>query len=204
MKNFAPLSSSTSERLLSLAKQMQKSTASPSAAMRSTSNDCAASQYNTIPQTSAQTYTLMCGRAGHPAIFVYDVATNWPTVSCRVNDHSVVCKGGFYEPADLPPRFDTHGAQHALCPPRLVPASGGIHGGNRDEVIADGSRERKNEDERKQGLDNDKYAEDAQPKSIKSRGCHKTIKLDNRYRYYPGLWLSHRKICKGILKIKVR
>ncbi|KIK47624.1 hypothetical protein CY34DRAFT_8836 [Suillus luteus UH-Slu-Lm8-n1] len=170
--------------------------------MHSTDNDCAASQDNTITQTTAQTRTLMCSRARCPVVFVYDVATDWPTVSCLVNDHSVVCKDRFYRPANSPPQFDTHGAQHALCPPRLIPASGGIHGGNRDEVIADGSRERKNEDERKRGLDNDEYAEDVQPKFIKCRGCHKTIKLDNRYRYYPGLWLNHRKICKGILKIK--
>ncbi|KAG1771293.1 hypothetical protein EDD22DRAFT_842866 [Suillus occidentalis] len=97
----------------------------------------------------------------------------------------------------------THSGQHALCPPRLVPTSWGIDNSNRNEVIADCSRERKNEDQRKQGLDNDKYAEDVHPKFIKCRGCHKAIKLDNQYKYYPGLWIRHRKICKGILKMKI-
>jgi hypothetical protein len=194
--------SSTSVRPLPPAKQMQKSTASPSAAMKSTDNDCVASQYNTIKQTAAQTHTLMCGRAGCPVVFVYDVGTNWSTVSWLIDDHSLVCKGGLYGLADSPPRSDAHCAQHAMCPPQLVPASWGVNGGNRDEVIAGGSGQRKKEDQRKQDLENDEYAEDVQPTSVRCRGCQKAIRLDKRSRYYPGLWTKHRGKCPGIIKIE--
>ncbi|KAG1808343.1 hypothetical protein EV424DRAFT_1350373 [Suillus variegatus] len=81
---------------LAPAKQMQESTASPSAAVQSTDNDCIASQPNPIKQTTAQTHTLICGRAGRPVVFVYEVGTDWLTVSCLTNDHSSVYKGGFY------------------------------------------------------------------------------------------------------------
>ncbi|KAG2743447.1 hypothetical protein P692DRAFT_20838319 [Suillus brevipes Sb2] len=110
---------------------MQKSIASPSAAMHSTDNDCVTSQPNTTKQTAAQAHTLYCGRAGCPVVVAYDVGTDWPTVSGLINDHALVCKGGLYGLANSPPRSDAHSTQHALCPPRLVPASWGIHGCNR-------------------------------------------------------------------------
>ncbi|KAG1775975.1 hypothetical protein EV702DRAFT_1198885 [Suillus placidus] len=148
---------------------------------------------------AAEPYTLDCGRAGCPVIFVYDVGTDWDTVSCVVNDHTLVCKGGLYELARSPPRFDTHGAQHALSPPQ--PAAPVNLGGNHNvEVIAGGQR--RNEDERKQDLEDDEYTEDVQPTSIRCCGCHKVISLDKRRRYYPGLWDKHRGKCPGILKIE--
>ncbi|KIK44871.1 hypothetical protein CY34DRAFT_802222 [Suillus luteus UH-Slu-Lm8-n1] len=134
---------------------MQKSITSPSAAMHSTDDDYVTSQPNTITKTAAKAHTLHCGRAGCPGVIVYDAGTDWPTVSCLMNDHALVCKGGRYGLTNLPPRSDVHSAQHALCPPRLVPASWGIHGSNRDEVIAGGSGQRINEDQRKQELEND-------------------------------------------------
>ncbi|KAG2350530.1 hypothetical protein BDR05DRAFT_954628 [Suillus weaverae] len=182
---------------------MQKSTASPSTAMQSTDNDCVASQHNDIKQTAAQTHTLICGRAGCPVVFVYAVGTDWPTVSCLINNHSPVCKGGFYGLAHSPPRSDTHGAQHALSSPQLLPESSDINNGNRnDEVIAGGSKQRKKEYQRKQELENDEYTEDVQPTSVRCRGCQKAISLDKRSRYYPALWVKHRGKCLGILKIE--
>ncbi|KAG1829585.1 hypothetical protein EV424DRAFT_1380021 [Suillus variegatus] len=182
---------------------MQKSTASPSAAVQLTDNDCVTSQYNTIKQTTAQTHTLICGRAGCPVVFVYDVGTDWPTVSCLINDHSSVCKGGFYRLNHSPPRCDTHDAQQTLSPPQLAPENSGVNNSNRnDKVIAGGSKRRKKEDQRKQELENDEYTEDVQPISVRCRGCQKAISLDKRSRYYPGLWIKHRGKCPGILKIE--
>ncbi|KAG2036242.1 hypothetical protein BDR03DRAFT_960107, partial [Suillus americanus] len=153
---------------------MQKPTASPSAAMQSTGNDCVASQPNKIKQTAAQTHTLTCGRAGCPVVIVYDVGTDWPTVSCLVNDHSLVCKGGFYVLANSPPRSDTHDPQYALSPPQLIPESSGINNGKRDDEVG-GGRKRRKEDQRKRGLENDEYTEDVQPTSVRCRGCQKAI-----------------------------
>jgi len=180
---------------------MQKSTASPSAVMQSTDNGCIASRLNDINQTTAQTHTLLCGRAGCPVVFVYDVGTDWPTVNCLVNDHSLVCKGGLFMLANSPPRADAHDAQYASNPPQLVPESLGIDNGNR--VIAGGSKRRKKENQRIQELENDEYTEDVQPTSVKCRGCQKAISLDKRSRYYPGLWVKHRGKCRGILKLEV-
>ncbi|KAG1811212.1 uncharacterized protein BJ212DRAFT_1302098 [Suillus subaureus] len=182
---------------------MQKSTASPSAAVQSTGNDCVASQPNDIKQTAAQTHTLTCGRAGCPVVIVYDVGTDWPTVNCLVNDHSQVCKGGLYVLANSPPRSDEHDPQYALSPPQPVPESSGANNGNRDnEVIAGSGQRRKKEDQRKQELENDEYTEDVQPTSVRCRGCQKAISLDKRSRYYPGLWVKHRGKCPGILKLE--
>ncbi|KAG2338405.1 hypothetical protein BDR05DRAFT_969228, partial [Suillus weaverae] len=147
---------------------------------------------------AAETYTLNCGRAGCPVIFIYSVGTDWDTVSCLVNDHALVCKGGLYELARSPPRSDTHGAQHALSPPQPAPVNFGSN--HNDEVIAGGQR--KSEDERKQELENDEYTEDVQPTSVRCCGCQKVISLDKRRRYYPGLWDKHRGKCPGILKIE--
>ncbi|KAG1772815.1 hypothetical protein EDD22DRAFT_384124 [Suillus occidentalis] len=138
-------SSSTSERLLSPAKQIHKSTASPSAAMRSTNNDCVISQYNNILKTAAKIHTLMCGRTGCPVVFIDDVGTDWRTVSCLINDHSVVCNGGLYKLANAPCQSDAHSAQIALRASRLIPASWDTRSGNRDKAIADRSKQRKKE-----------------------------------------------------------
>ncbi|KAG1775932.1 hypothetical protein EV702DRAFT_407466 [Suillus placidus] len=178
---------------------MQKSTASPSTAGQSTDNGYVASQLNIAKKMAAEPYTLDCGRAGCPVVFVYDVGTDWDTVSCLVNHHSLVCKGGLYGLAHSPPRSDTHGAQHAPSPPQ--PAAPVNFGGNHnDEVIA--GAQRRNDDERKQDLEDDEYTEDVQPTSVRCCGCHKVISLDKRRRYYPGLWDKHRGKCPGILKIE--
>ncbi|KAG2340688.1 hypothetical protein BDR05DRAFT_966556 [Suillus weaverae] len=149
---------------------------------------------------AAEPYTLDCGRAGCPVVFVYDVGTDWDTVSRLVNDHSLVCKGGLYGLARSPPRSDMHGAQHALSPPQPAPVNFG--GSHDNEVIAGGTKQRKNEDERKQDLEDDEYTEDVQPTSVRCCGCQKVISLDKRRRYYPGLWDKHRGKCPGILKIE--
>jgi hypothetical protein len=196
-------SSPTSERTRPPVKEMQKSIATPSAAVQSTDNDCIASQYNDINKTTAKTHTLNCGRARCPAVFVYAVGTDWPTVSRLIDDHSLVCKGGLYMLANSPPRADTDDPQYALNPAQLVPKSLGINHCNRDEVIASISKRRKKEDQRKQELEDDEYTEDVQPKSVRCRGCQKAISLDKRSRYYPGLWVKHRGKCPGILKLEV-
>jgi hypothetical protein len=184
-------------------KKMQRSTPNPSATMQS-DNDCVASQHNDTNKTTAKTHTLNCGRFGCPVIFVYDVGADWPTVSCIINEQSLVCKGGFYMLSHSPPHANTQDTQHALSPPPLVPESLGVETNNReDEISAGGCKRRRKEDKRKEELEDDEYTEDVQPISVRCRGCQKAISLDKRSRYYPGLWVKHRGKCPGIRKIEV-
>ncbi|KAG2071842.1 hypothetical protein BDR04DRAFT_1097872 [Suillus decipiens] len=177
---------------------MQRSTASPSAAVQSADNDCIASQCNDTNKTPAQIYTLNCGRSRCPVIFVYDVGTDWPTVSRLLDDHWLVCRGGFYELSHLPPRSDPNDPQYALSPPQLGPSQLGIDNSDRDDQVIAGGRKWRKEGQRRQKLENDEYTEDVQPTSVRCRGCQKAIKLDKRSRYYPGLWVKHRGKCPGI------
>ncbi|KAG2032094.1 hypothetical protein BDR03DRAFT_970907 [Suillus americanus] len=182
---------------------MQKSTASPSAAVQSPDNDCVASQYNNIKKTAAQTHTLNCGRSRCQVVFIYAAGTDWPTVNRLLKDHSLVCKGGLYLHTNSPPRSDTNDPQYALNPPQPIPESSGVNNGNRDDEVVAGGRKRRKEGKRKQELENDEYTEDVQPTSVRCRGCQKAISLDKRSRYYPGLWVKHSGKYRGILKLEV-
>ncbi|KIK39241.1 hypothetical protein CY34DRAFT_14527 [Suillus luteus UH-Slu-Lm8-n1] len=148
---------------------------------------------------AAQAHTVCCVRAGCPVIGVCGVGTDWRTVSCLVNDHALVYKGGLRGPANPPLRSDAHSAQITLRPPRLTPARCGIQGGK----ATTGRRKKyRKESERKQELEDDEYAEDVKPKSVKCRGCQHTFKLDDRSMYYPELWIRHRKRCRAIRKME--
>ncbi|KAJ7480249.1 hypothetical protein B0H11DRAFT_2193814 [Mycena galericulata] len=46
--------------------------------------------------------------------------------------------------------------------------------------------------ERKATLENDVWTGSVEPKRVVCRGCGKTIRLNKRSCYYPGLWLKHR------------
>ncbi|KAG1734114.1 hypothetical protein EDB19DRAFT_1728259 [Suillus lakei] len=205
---------------------MQNSTTSPSTAMNSTDIDSVASQQEHNTQTAASTGTLPCPN-GCPVVLVYDANANWPTISRITSEHWKVCLKSFCRLLPSNHCYDTSGehwkvyqnspyqcpnpsystsrdTQNAPNPPELAPESLSSHDGNRGgEVIADCSGRRKTEDERKEGLENDQYTEDVQPTSVRCRGCQKTIKLDRRSRYYPGLWDKHRGKCPGILKLEV-
>ncbi|KAG1720640.1 hypothetical protein EDB19DRAFT_1776006, partial [Suillus lakei] len=188
--------------------------------------DRVASQANISRQTTALTYTLNCGRSGCPVVFVFEVGTDWRTLSRLIDRHNPVCTGGLYG-LDLPrPPSDTHSAQnapsppllapgssclhngnhsaqHAPSPPLLVPESSGLHNGNHNnEVVVLSSKQRTKEDKRREKLESDQYTENVQPISVRCRGCNKDIRLDRRSRFYSGLWLKHRGKCPGILRMK--
>ncbi|KAG5642376.1 hypothetical protein DXG03_002951 [Asterophora parasitica] len=55
-------------------------------------------------------------------------------------------------------------------------------------------------EERRRLLVEDEWADDVQPTSVKCRGCMKTVCLDGRSEYYPGLWHKHRGKCPQILQ----
>ncbi|KAG2749011.1 hypothetical protein P692DRAFT_201805410 [Suillus brevipes Sb2] len=154
-------------------------------------------------QTTAQACTLYCVRAGCPVGVVHGVGTDWRTVSCFLDDHARVCKGG---PDGLanpppPPPSTTHLLQRAPRRPRHNPAKRGTRSTKRDKPIAE-RKERQNDDQRKRDLEEDEYAETFTTRWVQCRGCHHTLKTDKRYNYYPGLWIKHRELCKGIRKME--
>ncbi|KAJ7116860.1 hypothetical protein C8R44DRAFT_738733 [Mycena epipterygia] len=54
------------------------------------------------------------------------------------------------------------------------------------------------EDERRALLVNDPWTLAVELNHVVCRGCERSIKLDGRSRYYPGLWQKHRGRCPGI------
>src|SRR5438477_3549067 len=58
-----------------------------------------------------------------------------------------------------------------------------------------GLRKNKKEPERKADLENDIWATNVQPTSVRCRACGATIRLDKRGTYYDGLWNKHREGC---------
>jgi hypothetical protein len=59
------------------------------------------------------------------------------------------------------------------------------------------------EKERKDYLEGDNWTGDVTEVSVECRGCQKTISLDKRFTYYPGLWIKHRRHCSAIRRFEV-
>lgn len=55
---------------------------------------------------------------------------------------------------------------------------------------------------RRQLIESDSWARNATAKSVECRGCGRTIKLDKRSDYYPGLWHKHRNKCPAIRRME--
>ncbi|KAF7341524.1 hypothetical protein MVEN_01889900 [Mycena venus] len=58
------------------------------------------------------------------------------------------------------------------------------------------------ETERRLALENDQWALRVTPHEVDCRGCRRTIKLDRRSLYYPGLWEKHRDRCEEVNKLR--
>jgi hypothetical protein len=59
-----------------------------------------------------------------------------------------------------------------------------------------------NEHERKMTLEVDEWASNITPTSVKCVACGQMISLDKRSRYYPGLWLKHRRRCTALKRLQ--
>lgn len=59
------------------------------------------------------------------------------------------------------------------------------------------------EQQRKDLLESDHWTGDVTEVSVECRGCMKTISLDKRFTYYPGLWIKHRRHCSAIRHFEV-
>jgi hypothetical protein len=58
--------------------------------------------------------------------------------------------------------------------------------------------------ERKAELEADEYTDDVTPVSVRCLACGRQISLDKRSKYYPGLWVKHRRLCRWISLMEVR
>lgn len=66
------------------------------------------------------------------------------------------------------------------------------------------SRKKNTMDEaaRKKKLESDRWATEVTPKSVGCKACGRTVSLDKRSRYYPGLWLKHRGKCMEVKRLE--
>ncbi|KAG1897154.1 uncharacterized protein F5891DRAFT_548217 [Suillus fuscotomentosus] len=166
--------------------------------------DRAATQHAAISKTDTKrTYTHKCGRCR--TVLEYDTHADWPTISLLVNEHYFACPVKFdfrRGPALSHPSSEPDDAQSPIYDSsENVDAADG----KQDEPliqVAGSSKQRKNEAQRKQELEDDKYTYDVRPTSVICRGCDREISLDKRSRYYPGLWMKHRGKCARIYKIE--
>ncbi|KAG2346011.1 hypothetical protein BDR05DRAFT_99680 [Suillus weaverae] len=166
--------------------------------------DRVATQHAAISKTATKrTYTHKCGRCR--TVLEYDTHADWPTINLLVNEHYLACpvKLDFHGPAPSQPPSEPNETQKALSPLHDSNEHMGAADGRHDEpFIADFSKQRKNEAQRKQELKDDEYTYNVRPTSVMCRGCDREISLDKRSRYYPGLWTKHRGKCARIQKIE--
>jgi len=66
---------------------------------------------------------------------------------------------------------------------------------------ASGKKTARTEAERRLALESDEWTLRVTPHEVVCRGCRRTIKLDRRSRYYPGLWEKHRDRCEHVSKM---
>lgn len=60
------------------------------------------------------------------------------------------------------------------------------------------------ETERKALIESDVWAGEVTAISVECKGCGKTVSLDKRSMYYPGLWIKHRSKCPAIRRLEGR
>lgn len=58
------------------------------------------------------------------------------------------------------------------------------------------------EDARRQKLEDDEWTTSVTAKSVKCKACGRTVSLDKRSRYYPGLWVKHRGKCMEVKRLE--
>ena len=67
-----------------------------------------------------------------------------------------------------------------------------------------GKRNMMDETERKALIESDVWAGEVTAISVECKGCGKTVSLDKRSMYYPGLWVKHRSKCPAIRRLEGR
>ncbi|KAJ7779922.1 hypothetical protein B0H16DRAFT_1878531 [Mycena metata] len=87
------------------------------------------------------------------------------------------------------------------------PSEGGSGTSSRSSPTTQGvpstwKKSARSEAERRRALETDQWTLSVTPHEVVCRGCRRTIKLDRRSRYYPGLWEKHRDRCDHVIKIR--
>ncbi|KAG2143659.1 hypothetical protein DEU56DRAFT_791804 [Suillus clintonianus] len=142
------------------------------------------------PTTKTPTNRIPCARCS--AVLKCD-GLDWPTVNALVNKHWAIC-----------PRSISPTAATTPSPSRLSVESLGVGGHNHDQfIVGDSSKLRRNGDERKQELENDEYACEVTPESIRCRACGELLQLDKRWVYHDFLWNRHKDRCKRVQEMEL-
>ncbi|KAF7433546.1 hypothetical protein PC9H_005504 [Pleurotus ostreatus] len=148
--------------------------------------------------------TVPCGRCSF--LFYYPEGTPWNIVNDMVNGHWNVCPGSI--------SASVAKSRHVATDPRYPPPFAGARQDNRegsssnDENDGDpnSKRNRKknmmDESERKKKLEDDPWALEVTPISVRCGACTRLVSLDKRSRFYPGLWLKHREKCMEIKRLE--
>ncbi|KAJ8502757.1 hypothetical protein ONZ45_g11467 [Pleurotus djamor] len=145
-----------------------------------------------------------CGRCDFK--FHYPEGTPWNVVNDMVNGHWTVCPGSISASvaksrhAPLDPRY----------PVNFSSSRQEVREGSSSNDEADGDpnskRNRKknmmDETERRKKLEDDPWALEVTPISVRCGACTRLVSLDKRSRYYPGLWLKHREKCMEIKRLE--
>ncbi|KAL4261438.1 hypothetical protein AB1N83_006760 [Pleurotus pulmonarius] len=132
--------------------------------------------------------TVPCGRCSF--LFYYPEGTPWNIVNDMVNGHWNVCPGSI--------SASVAKSRHVAPDPSS----------SNDENDGDpnSKRNRKknmmDESERKKKLEDDPWALEVTPISVRCGACTRLVSLDKRSRFYPGLWLKHREKCMEIKRLE--
>jgi hypothetical protein len=161
-----------------------------------------------------------CNRRGHT--YAYQEGTPWNHISSTIDQHERVCPNITSEPM-------TKGVvrKEVTAPPSATVApvarmletqtgrrkgafhvAGKMKGNHRRgrkakrAPMVSWKKHTMDEGIRKRSLENDDWSLDVTPTSVKCCACGRTVSLDKRSRYYPGLWLKHRGKCMEIKRLE--
>ncbi|KAJ7225124.1 hypothetical protein B0H12DRAFT_1149501 [Mycena haematopus] len=176
----------------------------------------------TIP---ALAFRNECGRRGCGHVFEYDGPNPLGNIQRLVREHSAVCRGQRAETTSLRTPYrggssspsssgsTTDDNARDIRSPSPSPSRATRHTSTSTstaEADLPGSlpsapkKSARTEAERRLALESDPCALRVTPHDVLCAGCRRTIKLDRRSRYYPGLWEKHRERCEGVAKIEER
>ncbi|KAJ6613881.1 hypothetical protein B0H10DRAFT_196646 [Mycena sp. CBHHK59/15] len=93
------------------------------------------------------------------------------------------------------------GPSHSRSSPPRQPSPRGTPSTDAS-VARSGKKSARTEAERRATLEDDQWTLSVTAHDVVCRGCRRTIKLDRRSRYYPGLWEKHRDRCENVNKLR--
>ncbi|KAJ7920337.1 hypothetical protein B0H13DRAFT_1867676 [Mycena leptocephala] len=112
-----------------------------------------------------------CGRRGCGHIFEYDGPNPLGNIERLVKEHSPLCR-----------------LSEGSTSRTSSPSMGSLQGLPLASGSFTGKKTARSEAERRLALETDEWTLRVTPHEVVCRGCRRTIKLDRRSRYYPGLW----------------